>query len=516
MFKASPTNGFVPPAVLYGVPLVVLMLLVAAVLALDGYVTNKQLQSRIDEANLVVRQSANHLEDFFEGRLLTVQSIARRWDSQFEGKKKNFDSESNSIHEVFSGFQAINWVMPTGEIRWATPLQKNPGLAGKNIFKVPGAKAIFERVERSRKAFVTPPIDLLQGFKGFVGYFPVEKGTEFRGAVTAVFNIREIIEDAILANLEKQYSISVSKDGKEIYSSALDSHSAAYDVQAKIKVWDQVWNLRLAPSKAIETLLGLSTLMKTVGFIAASIIAVLTWLYLKRLRDLSYVSQAKSEFLANMSHELRTPLNSVIGYSEMMVLGIKGPLPSGYDDYAENIAKSGRLLLAHINSILDIAKIEANKVDLNWVDCDTEESIREVLSILSIQVDDERITVQNFVSNAPQLRLDEDRFKDVLMNVIGNSIKYTEMGSVTISYVQDDNWHIFSVSDTGIGMTIEQVEEALKPFSQVHGTSLQRRYHGSGLGLTLSHRIMEMLGGEIQINSSPGVGTTVELRFPCQ
>ncbi|MCW8915774.1 MAG: ATP-binding protein [Magnetovibrio sp.] len=225
-------------------------------------------------------------------------------------------------------------------------------------------------------------------------------------------------------------------------------------------------------------------------------------------------SKAKSEFLANMSHELRTPLNSIIGFSEMMRYEIKGPMPEAYREYSDLITGSGRLLLETVNSILDLAKIEAGKLELDRAPTDMGEVVDEVTSLLGVMAHEKGLELNNETHDMHRLNVDALRMRQLFMNTIGNSIKFTDQGSITIRNHCDETGHRIIVSDTGIGMSKEQIQIALKPFRQVHGTSLSRRYQGTGLGLSLSHQIIKLHGGELEIESEPGRGTTITLHFP--
>ena len=225
-------------------------------------------------------------------------------------------------------------------------------------------------------------------------------------------------------------------------------------------------------------------------------------------------NKAKSEFLANMSHELRTPLNSIIGFAEMMRFEIKGPLPKTYVEYTDYITGSGRLLLETVNSILDLAKIEAGKMELDQTPAYMGNIIEEVCSLLNVLALEKGLEIRNETQDLHCLMLDEMRMKQVLINIIGNAIKFTDQGGITIRNQCDDCGHNIIIQDTGIGMTPEQVKIALKPFIQVHGTSLARRFQGTGLGLSLSRQILELHGGELIVESREGHGTTVTLSLP--
>ena len=234
------------------------------------------------------------------------------------------------------------------------------------------------------------------------------------------------------------------------------------------------------------------------------------------LETARYANQAKSEFLANMSHELRAPLNSIIGFSEMMGYEIKGPLPEQYQEYAVLITNSGRLLLETVNGILDLAKIEAGKFELHTEVVFMGNIVEDVLKLLKIQAHGRGLELINETEELHQMMIDPVRIKQLLINVIGNAIKFTEEGAITIFNQCNAEGHNLIIRDTGIGMTAEQIDIALKPFRQVHGTSLARRYQGTGLGLSLSRQIMELHGGELHVESTPGKGTQVTLHFPTE
>lgn len=225
-------------------------------------------------------------------------------------------------------------------------------------------------------------------------------------------------------------------------------------------------------------------------------------------------NRAKSEFLANMSHELRTPLNSIIGFSEMMQYEIKGPLSADYQEYTKLITTSGRLLLETVNLILDLSKIEAGKLELECENVNMGKVVDDVIATVDVLVKAKNIEVKNQTTNMHTLFVDELRMKQLFLNIIGNAIKFTDQGSITIFNHCDDSGHKISIADTGIGMTEEQMVLALKPFQQIHGHAYARRYQGTGLGLSLSQRIMELHGGKMLLDSQLGVGTTVTLWFP--
>lgn len=191
-----------------------------------------------------------------------------------------------------------------------------------------------------------------------------------------------------------------------------------------------------------------------------------------------------------------------------------GPFSETYKDYPELIRQSGRFLLEAVNGILDLAKIEAKKFDLEIEKTDNSTLVDEVESLTDSQINKKGLAFVIETQDLPVLVVDPSRLKQVLFNVIGNAIKFTEKGSVRLNNNRDELGFRISVSNTSVGMTVKQANLALKPFEQIHGTSLDKRYQGTGLGVSLSHQIMVLHGGDLEVSSEPGKGTTVTLLFP--
>jgi signal transduction histidine kinase len=227
--------------------------------------------------------------------------------------------------------------------------------------------------------------------------------------------------------------------------------------------------------------------------------------------------RAKSAFLANMSHELRTPLNAIIGFSEMMLGGVYGPLNDKYAEYAGDIRSSGVHLKNILNDILDLSKIDAGAMQIYPRPvslAETAEACRRIVTpmaeaggvVLSIVIQD----------RMPLFELDPTRFQQALLNILSNAVKFTPRdGHVEVRARLERLECIISVIDTGIGMTAEGVQLALKPFRQVD-SNLNRRFEGTGLGLPLAKALTELHGGRITIESEPEKGTIVQLHLPAE
>jgi signal transduction histidine kinase len=227
--------------------------------------------------------------------------------------------------------------------------------------------------------------------------------------------------------------------------------------------------------------------------------------------------RAKSEFLANMSHELRTPLNAVIGFSQILSDEIYGPLGhDSYKGYAGNIHESGQHLLAVINDILDLSKIEAGKFTPTPVPTNPVEIIGNSLRICELQAEEKGVRlVSEIDGDVAEFMVDQLMFKQILMNLLSNAVKFTPEGgcvTLTMATAPDGGLEV-RIEDTGIGMTEAEIEVALEPFGQADG-SLSRKFEGTGLGLPLAKRMIELHHGTLSINSMPGRGTVVQAHFP--
>jgi signal transduction histidine kinase/ActR/RegA family two-component response regulator len=230
---------------------------------------------------------------------------------------------------------------------------------------------------------------------------------------------------------------------------------------------------------------------------------------------------AKSAFLANMSHELRTPLTAVLGFADLL----REPDISKEQrlDWAGTIRRNGNHLLNVINDILDLSKIEAGKLSLETMSVSPAHVVEEVASLMRVRASDKGLSLRVHAPPdmlPPRVLLDPTRLRQILMNLVGNAIKFTQSGSVTIvaKFAAGDASRgvmTFDVIDTGIGMAADVVDRLFQPFEQAD-VSTTRKYGGTGLGLTISRRLADLMGGTVRVKSTQGSGSTFTLEVPVQ
>ena len=231
-------------------------------------------------------------------------------------------------------------------------------------------------------------------------------------------------------------------------------------------------------------------------------------------------NRAKSNFLANVSHELRTPLNAIIGFSSIIINELFGKIGSPkYIEYSNDINESGIHLLDIINDILDLSKAEAGKLKLSFEEVDLAKVVTKCTTLVSERAYEENVLIRNHIADdIPPLIADRVRLIQIILNVLSNAVKFTDEGgevnikletSVMVGEITD---YFLTIEDNGIGMSDDEIDTAFQSFGQID-SGLNRKYEGTGLGLPLTKKLIDLHAGNITVESKKGVGTKVKLHF---
>lgn len=226
------------------------------------------------------------------------------------------------------------------------------------------------------------------------------------------------------------------------------------------------------------------------------------------------LAQARSRFIAHLSHELRTPLNAVLGFSEMMKEQLVGPLSERYVDYAASIYKAGSHLLDMIGNVLDFSRIDADRYELHREEVDARDLADAALALVRVQAEEKAVALSADLPAEPLLlQADQRALKQILVNLLGNAVKFTPMnGSVALSAVEDGKDVVITVRDTGVGISANDLKRLGRPYEQA-GDARQKS-QGTGLGLSLARSLAELHGGTLTLESTVGEGTTATVRLP--
>lgn len=320
------------------------------------------------------------------------------------------------------------------------------------------------------------------------------------------FAASEKTDKAILSAIDRQL-ITMKRDPGSVYFESLKkwtSEEYAYAFPAWLKI-----------ASVIMLFAALSGMAGTVVFKRQVDVRSRELLKSMEARIAAETSdRLKSAFLATMSHELRTPLNSIIGFTGILLQGLAGPLNDEQTKQMKMVQGSARHLLSLINDVLDISRIEAGRLELGMESFNPVESAERVMETVRPAAERKGLYLRKEIrGGVGKITGDRRRFEQVLLNLLGNAVKFTAKGGVTVSWGVEDGTIFFAVQDTGIGISTEDVKEIFKPFKQVD-TGKSREYEGTGLGLSICKKLIEAMGGSIEAESEPGSGSVFTFRIP--
>ncbi|MFY9342618.1 MAG: CHASE domain-containing protein [Planctomycetota bacterium] len=422
-------------------------------------------------------------------------------------------------------------------IKYAEPAEQFAPLLGRDLALLPGRAPALESARDTGQPTMTSPLQLLvdqPGVASVVIYLPVyrngqphgtvaERRQAIEGWVSSPLRVGEYV-DGILARLDTDIEVEVQDGGAASNDTLMhDSDRAACGLRAPqrpflsrvapLEFGGRTWTVYTAarPNFLAGSDQITPRLVLLCGLVLTSLVLSLA---VRRQvesgrRQAEAANQAKSEFLANMSHEIRTPITAILGYADLLL--DPGQPASERLVGAQTIKRNGQHLLSIINDILDISKIEAGKLEVERIRCSLIELVREIGVLLRPRAAERNLFFEvGFASPVPETILtDPTRLRQILLNLLGNALKFTELGSVRLRVTLGEGPQPalrFDVIDTGIGLSAEQVARLFRPFTQADA-STTRRFGGTGLGLSISLRLAKMLGGDIAVTSAPGTGS---------
>lgn len=493
------------------------------------FIRNSVIQQEKLKAEYTVNSTINRVEIKLESYIEKVGFLKKTIEAGIDVDDAYFESMASRLYGDDPAVKTIE-LAPNGIIQNVYPFKENQKAIGMNMLAEYERKEAATLAKDTRKYTLEGPYDLKQGGKGALLYDPIYVNEEFWGFSILVIDWDAFLDEIHLSDLKKaSYDFVIWKTDrvtkKKIIISQSSKNIDSNTLLIKCKLPNNKWNFEIVPKQGwINTYVMISLAVASI-LIDFLVTAAIAQFEIRHRKDLEYASQiewqakkaqeasaAKSRFLFSMSHDIRTPMNAIMGYTELMEKNV-GNIEKE-KDYLSKIHSSSKFLLDLINSILEMARIESGKETLNIKACNIFDVLDSLNSVFEKQAEQKGLTYQcNTKIEHPYVYCDQIKFEEILLNVIGNSVKYTKNGNISI-HVEEVETGSFQciIQDTGIGMSEAYLPHAFEDFSR-EKSGTQTSIKGTGLGLSIVKSLVELMHGTIEISSQVNQGTTTRMKF---
>ena len=493
------------------------------------FIRNSVIGQEKLKAEYAVNSTIDRVEVQLEAYIQKVNFLKKTIEAGIDLDDAYFKSIASRLYSEDSAIQAIE-LAPNGIVKKMYPIEGNEQAYGINLLTDHTRKFAANSAKSTSKYTMEGPYDLKQGGKGALLYDPIYVNDEFWGFSILVIDWDAFLTEIHLDELEKaSYDFVIWKEDHITKDKIIISKSTneidTNTLLIKCKLPNNKWNFEIVPKQGwINQYLMINLVVASI-LIDFLVTAAIAQLEIRHRKDLEYASQielqakkaqeasaSKSRFLFSMSHDIRTPMNAIMGYTELMEKNIGNTEKE--KDYLSKIRSSNKFLLDLINSILEMARIESGKETLNIKACNILDIIESLNSVFEKLAHEKGLEYQCTTKiQHPYIYCDPIKLEEILLNIVGNSVKYTKNGNISIHVEEVESGQFqCMIQDTGIGMSEAYLPHAFEDFSR-EKSGTQTSVKGTGLGLAIVKSLVELMNGTIEISSQVNQGTTTRIKF---